>query len=144
MSKAAESEAPSKTTEQDQIVADLADLSAVETNLNNALAGIRGRKAALKRARIRAGAEIRPVTDHAIIRYLERHKGFDIETVRDEMRAIAAAADPAKDGEHHIHQASGVIMVLGADGTIVTVLSAEQSEKWIGRRLANGGLVGGD
>jgi hypothetical protein len=129
-------------TDQDRIVSDLADLSAIESNLGHALANVKAKKAALKRARIAGGIEQRPVADHAIVRYLERYKGFDIDAIREEMRAVAAAADPAKDGEHHIHKASGVIMVLGADGTIVTVLSPEQSEKWIGRRLADGSRVG--
>jgi protein-disulfide isomerase-like protein with CxxC motif len=115
----------------------LGDLGALEQSLAARLANIRREKAAIKRAQVESGAEPRRVTDHALIRYLERHKGIDVNACRDEMRSLADQAVPSKDGEHHWH-ASGVILIIGEEGQIITVLSPEQVEKWAGRKLANG------
>lgn len=68
---------------------DLADLAALEQKLSGRLAGIRREKAALKKARVENGTDVRLVNDHALIRYLERQKGLDVEAIRAEMRQIA-------------------------------------------------------
>ena len=78
---------------------------------------------------------VRIVTDHALLRYLERHKGIDLDAIRDEIRGLADEALAFKDGEHYRHP-NGVVMVLGNKGKVVTILSPEQSEKFNGRKLA--------
>lgn len=80
------------------------------------------------------------VTDHALLRYMGRHKGIDVEAMRDELRQMAEAATPAKDGEHHWHN-SGVLMAIGSKGQVITVLSPEHVKKWAGRTLADGTKV---
>ena len=112
-------------------------LNALEVALGDHLAAIRREKAEMRKARIAAGTEERPVSDHAIVRYLERHMGVDVEAVRAKLRSLADNAIPSKDGEHHWHP-SGVLMVIGAAGQVVTVLSPEQAAKWDGRKLRNG------
>lgn len=83
----------------------------------------------------------RQVSDHAVLRYLERVKGVDVGAIRDELREIADEAVPAKDGEHHWHAATETVVVVGKGGHVITVLSAKQTEKWRGRKLANGERV---
>lgn len=100
---------------------------------------LRTLRARLGQELIRRGKAERPVSDHAVLRYLERHKSIDIEAVRQELRQIADDATPAKDGEHHWHP-SGVILVIGDAGQVITVLSPAQAKMWCGtgRKLANG------
>lgn len=117
-----------------------ADLTTMEQILNGRLAAVRREKARITKQRIEAGEEVRLVNDHALIRYLERHKGIDVEAIRDEMRRLADESVPAKDGEHHWHP-SGVIMIIGEFGQIITVLSPDQVKKWAGRSLKDGSRV---
>jgi hypothetical protein len=56
------------------------------------------------------------VTDHAVLRYLERVKGFDIEAVRSEIATICALAGGAKSLLR-----DGVRYELGTDGKVITV-----------------------
>lgn len=116
------------------------DLQAIEHEYSRLLSKVRAERAFRRKKRVEMGAEQRMVTDHALIRYLERHKGLNVEAVRDEMRALADNSTPAKDGEHHWSEA-GIIMVLGASGQIITVLSTEQATTWFGRKLRNGTRV---
>jgi hypothetical protein len=113
------------------------DLSALENALSARLAQVRRRRAELKKSRIEAGEVERDVTDHAVIRYLERVAGFDVEAIREKLRVFASEAKVSKDGDHYWHP-SGVILILGEDGQVVTVLSGDQIEKWVGRKLADG------
>lgn len=121
----------------DEIHDEIADIIGLETALGGRLSSLRRRREKLKRDLVELGKSERLVTDHALIRYLQRHKGIDVDAMRDELRALADGAAPAKDGEHFWHP-SGVIMIIGNEGQIVTVLSPEQSEKWDGRKLKNG------
>lgn len=119
---------------------ELNELSALERILTARLASIKRGKDRLRRKKVEQGLALRRVSDHAVLRYLERYKGFDVEAVREELRQLADESEPARDGEHHWHP-SGVIMVIGDTGQIVTVLSAEQSEKWAWRKLGNGARI---
>lgn len=121
----------------DELVDEIADLAALETLYGSKLASVRRRRDELRRERVDSGEEQRLVNDHALLRYMERHKNIDVNALRDELRAIASQAIPAKDGEHHWHE-SGVILILGEIGQVITVLSPEQSVKWMGRKLKNG------
>jgi len=64
------------------------------------------------------GREVK-VTDHAVLRYLERARGFDIEQVR---RHVAALCAPAiKVGARSL-RAEGVKFEFSRIGTVVTVV----------------------
>lgn len=117
------------------------DLAGLENLFAGKLANVRRVKDKLKREQAERSPELRMVSDHALLRYMERHKNIDVNALRDELRTLAAEAIPAKDGEHHWHE-SGVILIIGEAGQIITVLSAEQAEKWTGRKLANGSRIG--
>lgn len=121
----------------DQLCNEIDDLASIEDRLSQRLAEIKRAKSALKKERVDRGFEQRAVSDHALVRYLERCKGMDMEALREEMRLLAEGSTPAKDGEHHWHP-SGVILVLGQDGRVITVLSGEQLKNWLGRKLKNG------
>lgn len=125
----------------DELDSEIGDISNAIGRLNTALATLRLRHAELKEERLRRGQRERSVSDHAVVRYLERHEGLDIEAVREELRAIADASTPAKDGEHHWHEESQLILILGEAGQIITVLAPEQLEKWSNRKLRNGERV---
>jgi hypothetical protein len=113
------------------------DILALEDRVGSRLAHIKRKKMAMKRAEVESGEAERWVTDHAIVRYLERQKGFDMDALKAEMRKIADESVPTNDGDTHWHE-NGVIMILGEEGQIVTVLSHSQVEKWLGRKLKNG------
>lgn len=61
-----------------------------------------------------------PVTDHAVLRYLERVQGWDIEAVRREIAAIAAPA--VRMGACGITRDGWSFRI--SDGTVITVLDA--------------------
>lgn len=73
------------------------------------------------------------VSDHAVIRYLERHKGLDITGIRDEIREIAKRAKhermEKRHGERLTDEASGMTMIYSQErNSIATVLSNEAKE----------------
>lgn len=119
-------------TSDDQLCNEIDDLLSLENGLQAKVAAVRRARGERKKERIRRGVLTRAVSDHALVRYLERCKGFDVEGLRRELRAMADEAIPSKDGEHHWHS-SGAALILGQDGQIVTVLGSEQIEKWTNR-----------
>jgi hypothetical protein len=125
-------------SDADAIRQEIADLCIDETRIGASLAKLRRRKAKLRSELVAMKAEPREVSDHAVLRYLERAKGIDILGIRSEMRAMADAAIPAKDRETHWHPETGLVFIIGESGQVITVLSPEQSEKYAGRKLANG------
>jgi len=59
------------------------------------------------------------ITDHAILRYLERGYGLDVEAVRDEM---VSAARPAVDFGAPVVICHGVRLIIQDGCRVVTVL----------------------
>jgi hypothetical protein len=75
------------------------------------------------------------VTDHAVVRFLERIMGLDIAAVRREIaRAIPASAVPdGERGEHSIHVRDGFQFLLTAT-SVISVLTAEMDgQGWLER-----------
>lgn len=73
------------------------------------------------------------VSDHAVIRYLERHKGVDVQAIREELREIARNAKFERDQKRKAgmftHDDTGVRLVYSEDrNSIATVLSATTFE----------------
>jgi hypothetical protein len=76
------------------------------------------------------------VTDHAVCRYLERARGFDIEAVR---RHIAELCAPyVNSGAATIH-AEGVRFELGTGKVITVVPNGKYKSRTARDRLARGG-----
>lgn len=113
----------------DQLCNEIDDLLSLESGLQAKVAAVRRARDERKKERIRRGVLTRAVSDHALVRYLERCKGFDMERLRWELRQMADEATPSKDGECHLHS-SGAGLILGQDGQIVTVLGSEQIKRW--------------
>lgn len=70
------------------------------------------------------------VSDHAVVRYLERHKGLDINGIRDEVREIAKRSKEVRNGKRNgtrlTDSETGIEMVFSAErNSIATVLSGE-------------------
>lgn len=126
-------------TEPRDYHAEYLDLSSVENAISVRLADVRRAKAALKARMADEGALERPVTDHAIVRYLERCTGLDVEAIRETVRGMVDESKPAADGDFMLHP-SGVVFVIGAEGQVVTVLSPEQ----VAERPYRKALVEGD
>lgn len=127
--------------DNDKLADEINDVGAAIGRLNNAASALRRYHAELKERQAKLGDRQRPVTDHAVVRYLERCKGVDITAIRNELRQMADDAIAAKDGEHHWHEETGTILVIGDDAQVITVLDPEQVEKWAGRKLSNGERV---
>lgn len=71
-----------------------------------------------------------PVSDHAVLRYLERVEGVDIERLR---RMIGRQVDQAVEmGANRLNH-DGFAYVL-ADGVVVTIQEACRPERCRGRR----------
>jgi hypothetical protein len=127
---------------RDKIQDEIADLSELQSWYAGKLASVHRCINSLRKELVDASPEQRLVTDHALIRYMERHKNIDVNALRDELRILASEAVPAKDGEHFWHE-SGVMLILGDVGQVITVLSPEQAAKHTGRKLKNGKRIEG-
>lgn len=77
---------------------------------------------------------LHPVTDHAVIRYLERVKGVDIETLRREIGRVADAGIEA--GANGV--ISGGFVYRIEAGVVVTVLHHNRAERGKPRRRRRG------
>ena len=114
------------------------DLKAIEQSLSERLAEIRRLRRLHHIAQVERGVKERTVSDHAVLRFMSRVMKVDTEAVRAEIRRLADECSPVKDGEHYWHP-SGVVLILGDGGQVVTVLGEEQSQKFIGRKLLHQG-----
>ncbi len=69
------------------------------------------------------------VSDHALLRWLERHLLIDIEAVRESI-LTPERLDAIRCGAARIHcRAEGVVLVVAEDGTIKTVLPTKALRK---------------
>lgn len=108
-------------------------LSFARTKVSNEISDIREKQ----RARAR---KPRSVSDHAVVRYLERTGRVDIEAVRAEVNALVEASESFKKVDGVWHSELGMVFIV-EDGVVVTVLSTEQSEKYLGSDLLSGGVA---
>lgn len=79
---------------------------------------------------------VHPVTDHAVIRYLERVKGMDVEALRAKIGHNAAAAiEAGADG-----QISGGFIYKLKDGVVTTVVYHNRPDIRFARRPRTGDI----
>lgn len=78
------------------------------------------------------------VSDHAIVRYLERVTDVDLDLLRAEIRGLARDAVAFAKCDGHWHAEKRLVFILNETGDVVTVLSEEQAARYWGRRLVNG------
>ena len=121
-----------------EIRARIAELSAeIKTNIDENDRK-RAERTRLKKQLVQMGASAREVSDHAVVRFLERVKRFDVESVREELRTLADEAEAMKANEHYWHAGTGFVLLLNKDGGIITVLDEKQSAQHEGRKLKDG------
>ena len=118
----------------------IAEISSEIQSGSNRLEQLRNERTRLKKKLIDMGAAEREVSDHAVIRYLERIKGIDVEAARVELRQMANEADgfQGRRNDHYWHNGSGLVLLLNKEGGVITILSEKQAEKHIGRKLKDG------
>jgi len=74
------------------------------------------------------------VTDHAVVRYLERIEGMDLESVRAHIRALAQQST-RRNGEFIDHP-SGLVLAKREKGAVATLYHpASEEEKIIPKKV---------
>jgi hypothetical protein len=70
------------------------------------------------------------VTDHALVRYMERVLHIDMEKVREDLRAIAENTVPmsAPPRDAHMHVGGKCVCIIESN-TVVTVLGTREIKK---------------
>lgn len=64
------------------------------------------------------------ISDHAVVRYLERHKGMDIAAIREEIGELAAKASGGRSDKYGIRKGDGLAFAVDDEtGHVLTVLS---------------------
>lgn len=117
----------------------IGDLKLLEQALTEARARVRYELADIKeKQRARKMNRPRDISDHAVVRFLERTGRVDVEAVRREISALIDASTPFGGKTEGVwHSDTGMVFILEGR-VVVTVLSEEQSEKYIGRELVTG------
>lgn len=62
------------------------------------------------------------ISDHAVLRYLERHKGVDVTAVRREIQAMVPARQLILGTDGHYDLGNGVIAAMPQGGVMATIL----------------------
>lgn len=104
---------------EDTPVSQLRDIGLIEDALSRQLARLRAKRDNILRQKAKAG-DIQ-LTDHAIVRYLERVEGLDLAAVSERIRAYVAECQPSSVKGITIHP-SGLQVVRNRIGTVVTIL----------------------
>lgn len=109
------------------------DLACLIQERSVSIHNLRRTKQAMKDEHLRRNPDARRVSDHAIVRYLERVIGYDIQAIREALRRDADAAVPCEKAGFCWHP-DGHVLVIGDDGQIITVLTEDQVLEWEGSR----------
>jgi hypothetical protein len=118
----------------------LKDLKILEAALSDARGKVRGQIAEIGRKRIERRGKLSGISDHAVVRYLERTGRLDPADIRREIGDMVrdSVAFEAVDGLWH--SKTGMIFVI-EEGNVVTVLGRDQAEKYLGQGLMGGGVA---
>ena len=135
---------PALQAKDEALRREIKDRESVKQLLNARVRDLMHELDTLRAERRRLGLEERQISDHAVVRYLERIAGLDIEAVRAEVRTMASRAVPFKNCDGLWDEQTQTVVVLGGGDGVVTILGVEQAEKYIGRRLLNGEMAAGE
>lgn len=115
------------------------DLTALLTALNDARAKVVNelKQMSLKRAARRGALSI---SDHAVVRYLERTGRIDAASVRAEIAGLFQESVHMVGADGVWNAQNGLVLIVEG-GTVLTVLSQEQSENYLGQSLVDGGVA---
>jgi hypothetical protein len=116
------------------------DLQALERSLSEARARVRSELSIIREKQRERSGKARGVSDHAVVRYLERTGRVDTEAARAEINELVDGSEAFKKVDGVWHSPTGMVFIV-EDCTVVTVLSREQSERYLGRPLMSGGVA---
>lgn len=68
------------------------------------------------------------VTDHAVVRYLERIEGRDIDALRATIRQIAFESEATDVQECRLHESGNRVIMNLVTNTVITILRPEDEE----------------
>ena len=89
--------------------------------MKETLRGLQQRAALLAKA----DTGVVQVSDHAVLRYLERVGGYDIEAIRKDM-VTPQIATAIGAGAKKVHLSDGSTYIIGDDGVVVTVIAGKE------------------
>lgn len=84
------------------------------------------------------------VSDHAVIRYLERIVGVDVEAIRADIRLLASESVQFKNCDGFWNKEFGAVFMLNEENAVVTILGKKEGAKYLGRRLVDGSRAGAE
>jgi hypothetical protein len=116
----------------------ISELRSMLSLLSGAASDVRRKLDIAKETKRQMNGDVRRVTDHSLVRYLERVKGIDMEAVRGEINALVDASVGFKNAKDARWNSEAKLTLIVEGETVVTILGAEQSEKYLGRSLENG------
>lgn len=108
---------------RDTDVGNLRDLGLMLDVVGKHFARLRQRRENILNSRTQP--EDRQVADHAIVRYLERVEGIDIEAVKNRLRAYVETMEPTPVKGVLRHPQSGIQTIINRSGLVVTFLPNE-------------------
>lgn len=87
------------------------------------------------------GALSLTISDHAVVRYLERVKGVDVDAIRQEIARIAYDATPFKtvEGARWNWEKQVVVTMIGH--TVTTIIDHGRASQYVGKKLIDGQKV---
>ena len=119
----------------DSVMAELKDIGQEEGVLGRQLALLHRRREYLLRSRIKPTE--RQVADHAIVRFIERVDGVDLEAIKSRIRAYAEECSPT--GVNGIlRHPSGTRVVTNVHGLIVTILPPGEDDDYPSKDFEQG------
>lgn len=71
------------------------------------------------------------ISDHAVLRYLERYRNIDTKEIREEIAAMAKRSGKLDSGEQyarHRDEETGITMGINGDSNIVTTVFTEHEQ----------------
>ena len=63
------------------------------------------------------------ISDHAVVRYLERRKGMDIQSIRKEIVALGSKRKYLENTDGHYDVGDGMTMVIPQGNIVATILT---------------------
>lgn len=72
------------------------------------------------------------ISDHAVLRYLERYRGLDTKDIREEIAAMAKRSGKLDSGEayvRHRDEQTGITMGINGESNIVTTVFTEREQQ---------------
>lgn len=101
---------------------DLRDIHLLEDALGKQLARLRAKRHRLLVAR--APMAEKQITDHAIVRWLERHEGMDIEKIKTDIRAYIAQCEQT-EVKGVLRHPDGLEVIVDKKGVVVTIVPSD-------------------